>query len=162
MKMVMKVVLVLACVSVVWAVQGNSAPVGSADQKAIEKAVLEVHAKIIEAEKNRDADRFFSYVPDFDTGLIIQDGTLFKTRQEAFDAIKTGFQGVAKIERKFNQTYVTVLSPESALLTATGVATVTTSDGRTFGSPFATSMVFVVREGQWKLLQGHYSTPNLQ
>jgi len=52
----------------------------SSDTAAIEKAVLAVHA-----------EKFFSYIPDFDKGLIIQDGTVFKTRQEALDTVKAGY-----------------------------------------------------------------------
>ncbi len=160
MKTALKVTLVLACVSVAWAVSGGSPNVPADQQKAIEKAVLEVHAKIAEAEKNRDMDKFFSFIVDFDKGCIIQDGTLFKTRKEALDVVKAGFQGLSKVERKYDQTYVTVISPEAALVTGTGTVSVTTSDGQTLGGPFAVSMVFVVRDGQWKLLQGHYSTPS--
>jgi uncharacterized protein (TIGR02246 family) len=160
MKMAVKVTLVLACVSVLWAAQSNSRPATDESQKAIEKAVLEVNAKMTEAEKNRDMDKFFSFILDFDKGCIIQDGALFKTRKEALDAVKTGFQRLSKVERKYDQTYVTVISSEAALLTGTGTVVATTSDGQTAGGPFAVSMVLVVRDGQWKVLQGHYSTPN--
>jgi hypothetical protein len=160
MSNIIKATLVLACVSIVWAAQSESRSVPVEQQRTIEKGVLETHARMMGAEKSLDAEKFFSYVPEFDTGLIIQDGTLFKTRQEALDTVKAGFQGVAKVERTCDQTYVTVLSPEAALLTTTGTSSVTLSDGRTLSGPFAASMVFVLRDGQWKLLQGHYSTPN--
>jgi hypothetical protein len=130
------------------------------DQAAIEKAVVAAQAQMSEAEKALDADKFFAYIPDFDKGLIIQDGVLFKTRQEALDVVKTGFQGITKIERTYDRKYVTVISPETALLTGSGTSSVTLSDGRTLSGPFAVSMVFVLRDGHWQLLQGHYSTPN--
>jgi hypothetical protein len=132
----------------------------TSDRAAIEKAALAAQAKLAEAEKALDAEKFFSYIPDFDKGLIIQDGVLFKTRQEALDTVRTGFRGVSKIERTYDQTYVTVISPEAALLTASGISSVTLSDGRTLTSPFAVSMVFVLRDRQWRLLHGHYSAPN--
>jgi uncharacterized protein (TIGR02246 family) len=135
-------------------------PDPAADRAAIEKAVLEANTAMAEAEKALDAERFFSYIPDFDKGLIIQDGTMFKTRQEAVDAVKAGFQGVESVKRTYDQTYVTVLSPEAALLTARGTSSVTLPDGRTLSGPFAVSSLFVLRDGQWKLLHGHYSTPN--
>ncbi len=162
MRMAVKIALVFLCASVVWAAQNSTPRAGDEQQKAIEKAVLEVHAKMAEAEKNRDMDRFFSFITDFDKGCIIQDGRLYKTRQEALDAVKAGFQRLSKVERKYDQTYVTVVSPEVALLTGTGAIMVTTSDGQTLGGPFAVSMVFAVRDGQWKVVQGHYSTPNPQ
>ena len=160
MSNVIKAVVVLACVSIVWAAQSNTGGMSAEQHKAIEKAVLEVHGKMMEAEKSLDAEKFFSHIADFDKGLIIQDGMLFKTRQEALDAVEMGFQSVAKVERTYNQTYVTVPSPKTALLTAQGTSSVTLSDGRTLSGPFAASMVFVLRGGQWMLLQGHYSTPN--
>lgn len=132
----------------------------SSDTAAIEKAVLAVHAEMAEAEKALDAEKFFSYIPDFDKGLIIQDGTVFKTRQEALDTVKAGFQGISGVKRMYDQTYVTVISPEAALLTARGTSSVTLSDGRILSGPFAGSSLFVLRDGRWKLLHGHYSLPN--
>ncbi|MBN1362252.1 MAG: nuclear transport factor 2 family protein [Sedimentisphaerales bacterium] len=130
------------------------------DQVAIEKAVLAAHAKMGEAEEALDAEKFFASIPDFDKGLIIQDGVLFKTRREALDTVSVGFQGVSKIERAYDQTYVTVISPEAALLTGSGTSSVTLYDGRVLTGPFAVSMLFVLRDGRWQLLHGHYSLPN--
>ena len=89
-------------------------------------------------------DEFFDCILDFDNGLIIQDGTLFKTSNEAYDAVKKGYDGLSKVARTYDQTFVTVLSSESALLTGTGATEVTLTDGRTFTSKFAVSMVFVL------------------
>jgi len=130
------------------------------DRAAIREAVLKVHGAMAQAERDLDAERFFEHVLDFDKGLIMQDGVVFNTRQEALDAVRTGFQRVAEMERTYERTDVTVLSPDAALVTAKGSSTVTLVDGRSFTNPFAASMVFVRREGQWKLLQGHYSLPN--
>ncbi len=130
------------------------------DRLAIEKAVLEAHAGMIQAEKALDADRFFEYILDYDKGLIIQDGKVFRTRQEAFDAVKAGFQRLAGIERTYDQTFVNVISPDTALVTAQGTSSVTLQDGRKLNIPFAASSLFVLRDGRWKLLHGHYSTPN--
>lgn len=162
-----KAILVLACVSVVWAVQSEKLPsesdknaVPTEQQKAIEKVVLKTHLQMSQADSNLDADKFFSYILDFDKGLIIQDGRLFKTRQEAYETVKEGFEGISQLKRTYEHTYVTVISPEAALLTAQGTSTVTLSDGQTFSSPFAASLVYVLQDGQWKVLHGHYSVPN--
>jgi hypothetical protein len=53
-----------------------------------------------------------------------------------------------------------VISDEAALLTGNGTSTVTLGDGRRLSGPFAVSLVFVQRDGAWKVLHGHYSTPN--
>jgi len=160
MSNIVKAILAVACLSIVWAAESSRTVMPAEQQKAIEKAVLQTHAKIAEAEKSMDTEKFFTYIPDFDKGLIIQDGVLFKTRQEALNTVRAGFERVSKLERAYDETYVTVLSPEAALLSTKGTSSVTLADGRTFSSPFAASMVFTLRDGQWKLLQGHYSIPN--
>ncbi|MFZ0033529.1 MAG: SgcJ/EcaC family oxidoreductase [Sedimentisphaerales bacterium] len=157
---VMKAIFVLACVSAVLAVQSNNGNMPIEQQQAIEKAVLKIHSQMTQADNELDAEKFFSYIPDFDKGLIIRDGRLFQTREAAFEAVKKGFEGISKSNRTYEKTYVTVISPETALLTAEGTSTVTLSDGRTFSNPFAVSMVYVMRDGQWKVLHGHYSIPN--
>jgi hypothetical protein len=160
MSNVFKVILVLACVSVVLAVQDDKSAVPLEQQQIIEKAVLKTHIQMTKADINLDVDKFFSYILDFDKGLIIQDGRLFKTRQEAYEVVKKGFEGISQLKRTYEQTHVTAISPETALLTAQGTSTVTLSDGQTFSSPFAVSMVYILRDGQWKVLHGHYSVPN--
>lgn len=158
MRKFVMVAVILVSVTLVMALQGGVD--GSGDQAAIEKAVLEANTRMTQAEKSLDADRLLAFILDSDKGPIIQDGRLFKTRTEALETIRAGFQGIAKIDRQYDQTYVTVLSPETALLTGTGSSTATLADGRALSRPFAVSLVFVLRDGRWKVLQGHYSTPN--
>lgn len=160
MNRALKVFLILICASAVWAFQGNKSDMPTQQQQAIEKAVLKTHNQMVRADANLDADEFFSYILDFNKGLIIRDGRLFKTRQEAYEVIKTGLEGISKLKRTYEQTHITVISPETALLTAQGISTVTLTDGRTFSGPFALSMIYVLRDGQWKVLHGHYSAPN--
>ena len=159
MQRIAMVVVVLVSATLVMALQGSNNTAG--DKEVIEKAVLEANSRMMQAGNSLDADKFFAYILDSDKGPIIQDGRLFKTRSEALQVVKDGFQAVSKMDRRYDQTYVTVLSPEVALLSATGTTTATLADGRTLmSSPFAVSLVFVLRDGQWKVLHGHYSTPN--
>lgn len=129
------------------------------DRSAIEKAVLETNARMTEAANRLDAAAFFAYIIETDKGLIIQNGVLFKSRQEALETVKRGFQGIAKMDRRFENPQVTIISPDLALLVSEGSTTATLTDGRILNSRFAVSLVFVRKEGQWKLLHGHYSRP---
>ncbi|OHB57037.1 MAG: hypothetical protein A2173_09650 [Planctomycetes bacterium RBG_13_44_8b] len=156
----LRVIIILVFVSAVLAAQSSTGNMSLEQQQAIEKAVLKTHEQMNQAESNLDADKFFSYILDFDKGLIIQDGRLFKTRREAYETVKQGFEGISQLKRTYEQTYVTVISPETVLLVAQGISTVTLSDGRVFSGPFAVSLVYVLRDGQWKVLHGHYSIPN--
>ena len=126
---------------------------------AIEKAVIETSAKMTQAANTLNADAFFEYILDSGKCAIIQNGDLFNTRQEALEAVKRGFVGLAKLERQIDNPQVLVLSPELALLTGEGTTHATLPDGRVLTSPFAVSLIFQLKDGQWKVLHGHYSTP---
>ena len=131
-----------------------------ASAQAIKQAVLETNEKMTRAANQLDVDTFFSHILDSSQCVIIQNGTVFKSRQEAMEAVKRGFAGMTRIDRRFNDPQVTVLSPDAALLTAEGSVSATLTDGRVMdGGHFAVSLVFVRRDGQWKLLHGHYSMP---
>jgi hypothetical protein len=80
-----------------------------------EKAVLARLAEIQNAAQALDPDKVFSYVLENDKGALAQNGTLFLTRQEALDSTRHGFQGLQKIEYKFDQQHVALLSPTIAL-----------------------------------------------
>lgn len=127
---------------------------------ALVQAVLEANDTLTAAANRLDAEAFFALIAESDESRIIQDGRLFTTRAEAIAAFRQGSQGVAKIERRFNDPHVTVLASDVALLTAAGSTALTLQDGRSFESPFAVSLVFVLRDGRWILLHGHFSVPN--
>ena len=128
-------------------------------QSAIEKAVLETNAKMTRAADSLNADAFFEYIVNTDRNPVIQNGVVFKTRQKALEAVQRGFTGLSKVDRRFDNPQVTVLSPDAALLTSDGTVLATLTDGRTLTNRFAVSLVFVRKEGRWLLLHGHYSAP---
>jgi ketosteroid isomerase-like protein len=128
-----------------------------APDAAIEQAVLAVNAEMIAAANRLDVDAFFDYIVDSDRGLIVQNGVIFRTRREAYEAVKRGLQGVAKIDRRMENPQITVIAPGAALLVADGSVNATLADGREMNSRFAVSLVFVLRDGRWKVLHGHYS-----
>jgi uncharacterized protein (TIGR02246 family) len=128
-------------------------------QQAIQKAVLETNAGMMQAANSLDADAFFAYILDSEQTLIIQNGAMFRTRQEALETVKQGFTGFAKMDRRFENPRVTVISPDAALLACEGTVSATLADGRSVTNRFAVSLVFVRKEGQWKVLHGHYSMP---
>lgn len=153
-------IVILAASSLTLASTSASPTTTAAGDDTIVKAVLAANARLTDAANRLDTDAFFAGIVDSDESRIIQDGKLFKTRADAMAAVRQGSQGVAKLERRFEDPHVTVLAPGAALLTAEGTTAVTLSDGRGFTNRFAVSLVFVLRDGQWKLLHGHYSLPN--
>jgi uncharacterized protein (TIGR02246 family) len=129
------------------------------ETKSIEDAVLAVSAEMTRAGEAVDADRLFGYMLENDKGSVVQNGLLLATRQEALERVRTNLRGIARIQYRWTRQYVTPLSPEIALLVAEGESTVTTDAGATFNTPFAQTVVFVLRDGRWKAIHAHQSSP---
>lgn len=137
-----------------------SAELTEADSKAIEQAVLDAHAEMIAAAESKDADAMFDLIVNHDKDVIIQDGALIPTWQEAKDTIETGFGTVESVQYRFDRRRVNVLSPDIAVMTSAGATTVVTLSGQSFTTPFANTAVFILRDGRWKIVHGHHSVPN--
>lgn len=138
---------------------GVGASIPRADTKTIEDAVLAVSAEMTKAGEAADADRLFSYMLETDKGSVIQNGVFLATRQEALDQVRNNLRGITRIQYHWKRQYVTVLSPEVAVLTAEGESAATTTTGDTFSTPFAQTVVFVLKAGSWKALHAHQSVP---
>ena len=129
------------------------------DTRPIEQAVLRTHSEMERAAEAVDVDRLFTFVLGTDKGSIIQNGAFLATREEALQRVTTNMRGVSKIAYRWKRQHVTVLSADVALLTAEGESIMTTKDGQVVTTPFAQTVVFVLREGQWKALHAHQSSP---
>lgn len=128
----------------------------------LEEAVLRTSAEMARAGGAVDADRLFSFMLDTDKGSVIQNGVFMATRAEALQRVKANLRGIGKIEYRWKRQHVTVLSAEVALLTAEGESVATTTEGQVFTTPFAQTVLFVMREGQWKALHAHQSSPQIR
>jgi uncharacterized protein (TIGR02246 family) len=138
---------------------GLAAAAPAADTKAIEEAVLAVSAEMTKAGEAVDADRLFGYMLDTDKVSVIQNGVVMTTRQEALEQVRSNLRGIAALKYDWKRQYVSVLSPEVAVLAAEGESTATTTAGQTFTTPFAQTVVFVLRDGAWKAIHAHQSAP---
>jgi ketosteroid isomerase-like protein len=125
----------------------------------VQKAVLARLVEIQNAAQALDPDKVFSFVLENDAGALAQNGKLFLTRKEALESTKQGFQGLQKLSYRFDEEHVTVLSPTVALATGEGSSSATLDDGRTLTTRFAQSVVFVLTNGEWKVLHSHRSFP---
>jgi hypothetical protein len=100
-----------------------------------------------------------SFVLENDTGELAQNGKLLLTRKEALESTRKGFRGLQKVDYRFDQQHVILLSPTVALAAGEGLSSATTDDGRTFTTRFAQSVVFVLTNGEWKVIHAHRSFP---
>jgi uncharacterized protein (TIGR02246 family) len=128
-------------------------------ERDIKEAVLATNAAMITAANQLDTQEFFSFIVEDGCCPVVQNGIIFRTRQEAKDAVDRGLRGIVKIERRIDHPEVTVLGPDAALLVGEGSVTATGQDGRVMTGTFAVSLVFVRRDSSWKIVHGHYSIP---
>jgi uncharacterized protein (TIGR02246 family) len=130
-----------------------------ADTKGVEDAILAVSAEMTTAAEAVDVDLLFGYMLDTETGSLIQNGNVMATRQEALERVRRNLQNISRIQYRWRRQYVTVLSPDAAVLTSEGESTATTTTGDTFTTPFAQTVVFVLKAGTWKAIHAHQSSP---
>jgi hypothetical protein len=116
---------------------------------------------MMKAAENLDAEALYGYVLDQCKGVIVQDGRIMVTHLEALDATKQGLQRLKDISYTYNQKHITIISPTVALWVADGTTSATIlEDEREINVPFAETIVFVQKDGQWKVLHAHRSVPN--
>jgi ketosteroid isomerase-like protein len=156
----LKILILLTCVPLVGTTQCNRKAISIKQQQAIETAILDVHAKMKLAAEAKDVEALYKYVLEMDKGVIIEDGRIRWTRQEALNSTRQGLQGLKDLSYTYTKKYVTVISPTVALWVGEGTSSATLQDGRQISVPFAESIVFVQNDGQWKVFHAHRSVPN--
>ena len=124
-----------------------------------EAAIRAVQAQMQRAAERLDAPALYAHVVDGPTPPIIENGQPAETRAVALARTAQGFQALTSVSYTHTRQSITLLSPTTALWIGVGTATAVLADGRTIATPFAESIVFVERDGQWMVLHAHRSVP---
>jgi hypothetical protein len=150
-------ILVLVSIFLLCAAKANQNDISTAQKNSIEGEILKVQVEMKTAAEKLDADTLYKYVLDTNN-VIIENGVLRSTRKNAYDTTKQGFQGIKELSYTYNHTNINVISPTTALWTGSGTSTATLTDGRKLTIDFAETIVFVMRESQWKVFHAHRSS----
>lgn len=121
-------------------------------------SIEKVHAQVVAAAEKRDADGMYAYILNGE-GVIIENGAVRESRQEALDATNAGFQRVQSIKYQYDHHRVTILSRHAAIWIGNGTTNAVLDDGRQVAAPFAESAVFVRQDGKWMIRHAHFSRP---
>jgi ketosteroid isomerase-like protein len=160
MSKVLRVLFLIIFIPLIGIAQNKSNEIAADKQQAIEKAIIHVHDRMQLAAQQGQVDSLYQYVLDVAKGVIIEDGKLRLTRQEALETTRQAMQGLKDVSYSYAQKYITVISPTVALWVGQGTSSATLKDGRQISAPFAETIVFVLKNGQWKVLHAHRSIPN--
>jgi hypothetical protein len=125
---------------------------------AIEKAVLAANDQVTRAAEARDLDGLFRFMVDTAKGSVVQNGILSLTTQDARARVEPGFRQPVKVVYRWKQQHVTVLSPSIALLVSEGETAILSANAN-YSAPFVQTTVWVLRDGEWKILHAHQSSP---
>jgi hypothetical protein len=136
-------------------------PLFAQSDSAVEQAVLAANRQVTAAAEARDLDRLFGFMVETAKGSIVQNGVLSLTPQDAKARVASGFRAPLKVAYRWKQQHVTVLSPEAALLVSEGETIITAPNADPVAVPFVQSAVWVLRDGAWKILHAHQSSPRL-
>ena len=112
-----------------------------------------------QAAEKLDAEALYGFVLNTSTPPIIEAGRMAPTRAAAMQSTAAGLKALASMSYSYTTENITMLSPSAALWVAEGTASATLKDGRQVSAPFAETVVFVQRDGQWKVLHAHRSSP---
>ncbi len=156
----LRILLLLTCIPIACTTMDDPKQVPVEQQQAIEMAILDVHARMKQEAQRGDFNALYGHVLEMDKGVIIEDGRLRRTRQEALTATREGMQGLKDLSYSYAQKYITVISPFTALWVGEGTTSATLNDGRQISASFAETVVFIKKGGQWKVLHAHRSIPN--
>jgi uncharacterized protein (TIGR02246 family) len=122
-----------------------------------EKAVLAALAKIKQAAETLQASSLSELV--LPQATVIQNGTLFRSRDEFQQAIDAAYKNLEKQEINFRRQQVTMVAPTVALVTAEAEGTSTLAGGTIVSGTSAWTVLFVLTDNQWKVLHAHTSVP---
>lgn len=125
----------------------------------IEAEIRAVHAEMRATAEKRDAAALLAFVLDTSTPPIVENGQVAATHAAALERTDRGLRGLTSVSYTYTRDHITVLSPTAALWVAEGTASAGLPDGRQISAPFAESVVFVKRDGAWKVLHAHRSSP---
>ncbi len=137
----------------------STASVTGDRQDATETAIRAVHLQMRQAAEKLDAEALYAYVLDSPTPPIIENGRTSSTRADALRNTTSGLQAMTSVSYSYAKEHMTVLSPSTVLWVAEGTVSATLKGGRPVSAPFAETIVFVQRDGQWKVLHAHRSSP---
>ncbi|RPI28602.1 MAG: DUF4440 domain-containing protein [Acidobacteria bacterium] len=159
MRKFLGITLLFICIPAVLPGLGGTEQVPADQQTAIESAIQDQHTRLKTAAEQLDADVLFKYVLSSAKGVIIEDGQVRWTRDEALASTRQGLKGLKQLSYVYGRKELTVISPDVVLWVGQGTASATLQDGREISAPFAETIVFARKEGQWQVLHAHRSAP---
>lgn len=124
-----------------------------------QQKVLAAFDQMMAAAEALKVDELFRHVADNDQGAVATNGQLLLTRADALERTRANFRGLAALKYRIAERHVTMLAPDAAVLVVQGASDAELTDGRKITSAFVHTIVFGERDGAWRVIHSHQSTP---
>ena len=105
----------------------------------------------------RDIDVSFNLFCDEPEFTFSEDGYILPSNETLYETMKGAYDNFSDIYLKYDTMVVSVLSPNSAVITAEGPWSATIRDGNKLGGHLVSMFVIGKRENEWKIIHGHTS-----
>jgi hypothetical protein len=133
------------------------AELGSAQKAAIADTVTMLASQLFEAENKRDADVFISQATDDPDFRYVSSGNLFPSKDSLSRAAHARVKSLKSLTYTLKTSGVTVLAPDAAVFTGAYDETAVDSVGKSLTFRDGWTAVYARRNGQWKIVHGHFS-----
>src|SRR5262245_7600956 len=128
-----------------------------AQRTAIADTVKQLADQLFEAENHRDADVFISQATDDPDFRYVASGNLFPSKDSLSRAAHARVKSLKSLTYTLKTSGVTVLSPDAAVFTGAYDETAVDSLGKSVSFKDGWTAVYARRNGQWKIVHGHFS-----
>ncbi len=152
---------ILLSISLALGVHGFGFSQGLSDPPldGIKSEIFRCFAESIKAGENLDLAGVSASIDDSLKTGFIDNGQYFSSFDELMVGYKAGIQGLDYQRMNVITKKITVLSRNSALLTAHGDFTAKITDGRMLKGEFAWTFIYRKIDGNWKVIHSHMSNP---
>lgn len=133
------------------------AALSDAQRAAIADTVKQQAARLYEAENRRDADVFIAEATDDPDFRYVANGNLFPSKDSLSKSAHARVKSLKSLTYTLKDAGVTVLSPDAAVFTGSYDETAVDSTGKTLTFRDGWTAVYARRNGQWKIVHGHFS-----
>lgn len=133
----------------------------SVAQKEITKNCIDsIFQSMVAIAERLDFDKLSSGVDDSHGAGFISNGKYYTDYLTLADDVKLNARGISHQNISVKEKKITVIADNIVLLTASGVASASTIDGREFSANFHWSFVYEKKDHNWNVIYSHQSTAN--
>ena len=135
----------------------NSQELTSSQKTKIISEINTLFEKNIKAAETLDASGLTESVSDVLSAGFIDKGIYYKSFETLMKGFNNDIRGVTSQKMNISNKKITVLSNNTALLTASGNYSVALEDGRTLTGGFLWTFVYAKIDDKWKVIHSHGS-----